>query len=139
MPCELCQVFIDEPERVLYEDEYVFVLINNVGLKPGHIMVLPKRHADDLADLSAEEAKAFVDCVDKAMRVIEANYEDAPISFLNGWKYRTQKHLHMHVLPSKNSLRGLFVKAEGCPERSLISQADQLEMISKLKPAFQKI
>lgn len=80
-------------------------------------MILPVRHAEQLRDLTPDESSAFLKAIDRAMLAMTEAYEETPMCLVNGWKYRTQPHLHAHVLPSKNNLRGLYSASEGLEER----------------------
>lgn len=136
MPCELCTIIIDEPGRILYEDALAFTAVNIEPIKSGHVMILPKRHVENLADLFPEEATAFLRCIDRAMTALAGLYDETPICFVNGWKHRTLPHLHAHVLPSRSNLRGLFSAAEGSPSRTRMDSVALAAMAEHLRPAF---
>ena len=134
--CVFCEVQHNERHRILYQDEYVFVLLNLEPVKEGHLLILPVRHAQDLKDLTPEEAYAFLQAVDRCMAAVTESFEDAPMCLVNGWKYRTQPHLHAHVLPSKNSLRGLYVASEGVEHRRRADEEELKRVAEKLKKYF---
>lgn len=135
MNCVLCDSLRDEPGRILYKDDHVFVLINIEPLKEGHVIILPVRHAEQLGDLTPDESSAFLKAIDRCMHAVTEAY-DAPMCLVNGQKYRSQAHLHAHVLPSKNGLRGLYTAAEGLEHRKRADD-DVLDRIKEtLKPYF---
>jgi len=136
MDCVLCESRLGEPHRVIYQDRYVFVLVNIEPLKEGHVMILPVRHAENLQDLNPEEAQSFLQTIDKSMLAVTEAYKETPMCLINGWKYRTQPHLHAHVLPSKNALRGLYAASEGLHERVRADEATLERIAFALKGYF---
>ena len=136
MSCSLCTVLEEEKYRVVFRDEFVFVALNFEPLKAGHLIVLPIRHIENLSDLSADEARAFNSAIDQSMRALALNSEETPMCFLNGWKRRSQPHFHMHIILSKESMRGLFVAAEGCPYRQRVTSEALVSMADQLRPLF---
>lgn len=116
--CALCRALTLEAERVVYRDDLAFVLLNFEPLKPGHLMVLPVRHVQDMGELNPEEAQAFLRLADRCQEAVRKMQHEETIFFVNGWEHRSQAHLHGHILPSKHNLRGLFVAAEGVAPRS---------------------
>lgn len=127
--CALCTSYSEDKYRIVYEDDFVFVMVNNSPLKDGHVMVLPIRHAETLSELTPQEAQAFLRITDECMRISEKLYGDAAISVVNGWKHRSEPHLHLHVVPSKHNLRGLLVASEGI-ERRVLGEESALREIA---------
>lgn len=117
MNCILCSALQNERDHILHQDAHVFILVNIEPIKEGHVMILPVRHAEQLRDLTPDESSAFLKAIDRAMLAIAEAYEETPMCLVNGWKYRTQPHLHAHVLPSKKNLRGLYAASEDLEER----------------------
>jgi histidine triad (HIT) family protein len=136
MECPLCDALEKERDRVIYTDDYVFVLVNNEPIKDGHVMILPKRHAEQLKDLSREESESFLKAIDVSMSAVTNVYGETPMCLINGWKFRTQPHLHAHVLPSKKNLRGLYAASEGLEERKRADEQTLQSIADKMKPFF---
>ncbi len=133
MNCELCNSLRDDQDRILYQDAYVFILINIEPIKEGHVMILPVRHAEQLKDLTPDESSAFLKAIDLSMKAVTEAYGETPMCLVNGWKYRTQPHLHAHVLPSKKNLRGLYSASEGLEERKRADKKTLRSIKEKLK------
>lgn len=133
MSCVLCDILKNEETRIVHKDEHVFIALNFEPLKRGHLMVLPIQHVENLGELNPESSAAFLKEIDRAMNVLAAYSEETPICIVNGWKARTQPHLHAHVLPGKYDLRGLFVQSEGVPARMKVGVEELEEVCKKLK------
>lgn len=136
MSCTLCETRTQEPGRVVYQDEHVFVLVNIEPIKDGHVMILPVRHAEQLSDLTPEESQAFLKTIDKCMSTVTQHFQETPMCLVNGWRYRSQPHLHAHVLPSKKNLRGLYTAAEGLEERKRADNETLNKMADALRAYF---
>lgn len=137
MDCVLCQARETEGFRIVHQDDLVFVMVNIEPIKDGHVMVLPVRHVAEPGELNAAEAKAFLGAVSASMAMVDAAYKEPPMTLINGLKYRTQPgHLHAHVLPSAHDSRGLYVAAEGVPERVRASRDTLTEMTERFKKHF---
>jgi len=138
MNCVLCDSLAIEKDRVIYQDDRIFILVNSEPLKDGHIMILPVRHAEQLSDLSPEESQSFLQAIDKCMLAVTEAYGETPMCLINGWQFRTQAHLHAHVLPSKNNLRGLYSAAEGLEERKRVDRTVLNKTACILRPFFRQ-
>lgn len=136
MDCALCAARYAEAYRVIYQDDHVFVLLNVEPLKDGHAMILPIRHAENLKDLTPEESRAFLVAIDQCMEAMTRVFDHAPMCHVNGWKHRSQPHLHAHVLPSAGSMRELYVAAEGAPRRRRANEDELRAMAERLMIAF---
>lgn len=135
MDCELCKA-VDEDYRVVYRDEYVVVVTNYEPLKQGHVMVMPIRHAEQMSDLTADEAYAFLQAADRSMWAITKLCADPPLYVVNGWQHRSQPHLHAHVVPSKMHLRSLLQTAEGVDERKRVDEVTLQHMTDDVKKFY---
>ncbi len=128
--CSLCDSYANEKYRVIYDDGTVFVMMNNQPLKDGHVIILPVRHAENMADLTPAEAGGIFALMERCMRAAEKFGGESSFAAVNSQVHRSQPHFHAHVLPSKVGLRGLLVAAEGVDFRSFADTAT-LEQNSK--------
>ncbi|MFZ2803930.1 MAG: HIT family protein [Patescibacteria group bacterium] len=135
MECALCTAQ-EEGYRIVYKDEYVVVMVVREPMKLGHVMVLPIRHVREVGELTPVESVAFLRTVDACMHLIEQEFEDGPMCFLNGWKFRTQEHVHVHVLPCKEGQRELVATNEGIDPRPVVSHETLANMADQMRPLF---
>jgi diadenosine tetraphosphate (Ap4A) HIT family hydrolase len=95
--CPFCS-----PEKVLFENELAFAIPDKYPVRPGHTLVIPKRHVPSFFDLSDEEVLACFDLIKKAKGDIDEEY--APDGYKIGINIgrssgQTVMHVHMHVVP----------------------------------------
>lgn len=104
--CVFCALLeLDEPDgaRVLAREDLAFVALAKYPYNPGHLLVLPVRHAGDLEDLSAEESAAITNLIHRSLRALRATSD--PEGFNVGLNLGRAAgagipgHLHWHVVP----------------------------------------
>ena len=83
------------------------VILNAYPYGSGHLLVLPNRGVERLSELTGEESTALWRTVERAVNVIEAEYQPGGINVgLNQGRAAgagVPDHLHVHVLPRWSS------------------------------------
>lgn len=128
MKCELCD--LTNP-GIIYYDSYCYSKVILEPIKEGHLLILPKRHVENLADLKPKESQAILNLLERLRKIISKVYKEDSIIVMNTGKYSSQKHLHFHILPSKGGLRHLFSKYENTPFKKEIT-VQELNRISDI-------
>ncbi len=101
--CLFCHPKLQE---VLDENELCLTLIDNHPVSAGHCLIVPKRHADDIFEMTPAEAAAAHQLLLRARQRLQN--EDPSISGfnsgLNSGKSAGQSvfHAHMHVIPRRD-------------------------------------
>jgi ATP adenylyltransferase len=103
--CFFCKKLKEKKNKknlVLYEGEYVFVIMNKYPYNNGHLMVVPKRHCLDLEQLLETELKELFDLLKTSIRVLKASIH--PHGFNIGINIGKmggagENHLHIHIVP----------------------------------------
>lgn len=105
MSCLFCKIAEAEiPAKVIYEDETVLAFLDIKPINPGHVLVIPKEHADSLADVSPEHlmrvAAAGKKIAEALRQALSSKCEGVNL-FLADGKAAGQEvgHLHLHVIP----------------------------------------
>lgn len=105
-------VFCDDVRRagdVLAEDEKVWIVLHDDWAVRGHAMIVWKRHVENIADLTAEEAAHFAAAHHRAERVLLAA-TGAARAILMKLGIATP-HLHLHIYPVAAALDRAAVMA----------------------------
>jgi diadenosine tetraphosphate (Ap4A) HIT family hydrolase len=97
--CPFCKI---ESDRILWQDDRVFIIYDGFPISQGHALIIPKRHIESFFDATTEERDALLAGLDTAKQVIENNYE--PDSYNIGINDgqaagQTVAHLHIHLIP----------------------------------------
>lgn len=103
MDCLFCKIAGKTiPSEVVYEDESVLAFLDIHPLAPGHTLIVPRVHSDNLLDLpDADVAKVFLS-VKKVTALLAEKL--APAGFTIGINHgriggQLVDHLHIHVIP----------------------------------------
>ena len=104
--CVFCQVLEggeDEKVRIAYRGKHCFVILNTYPYTPGHAMIVPYEHLDELQKLPAEAAHEMMGLSQKMEGVLRQLYHPDGVNLgMNIGKAAgagVAGHIHMHVLP----------------------------------------
>jgi ATP adenylyltransferase len=103
--CFFCKKLKEKKDRknlILYQGEYVFVVMNKYPYNNGHLMIVPKRHYLDLEQLDNKELEELFDLLRASIKVLKACFR--PHGFNIGINIGKvggagEDHLHLHVVP----------------------------------------
>ncbi|WP_430737203.1 HIT family protein [Psychrobacter sp. VH5] len=109
------------PYHKVFEDDKTLAFMDIMPQAKGHVLVIPKQEAIDLADLEPEYAAAVLMTAKKVMQAQRQVFEREGIiqMQLNGSQAgQTVFHYHVHLIPSSIHELG----------RHAVTQADQGEL-----------
>lgn len=103
--CILCLIN-DDSEAVInltvYREEHFAVSVNLYPYNPGHVMIFPTRHVEDVRELTSEEETALLRVQRGILEVLDRTHTPAGynIGFNMGLAAGASiSHLHLHVIP----------------------------------------
>lgn len=101
--CIFCKIINSEiPCYKVYEDDVVLAFLDIKPLNPGHILVVPKNHYENLEEINETELAALILVVKKIGRMIKEKLGAAGynVSENNGQVAGQEvPHLHFHIIP----------------------------------------
>lgn len=103
MDCLFCKIADKKiASEIIYEDEKVLVFLDISPLSKGHAVVIPKKHAENIIDLPAEEVLPVFSAVKKVTALLQEKL--SPKGFTIGINHgrvggQLVDHLHIHVIP----------------------------------------
>jgi histidine triad (HIT) family protein len=103
--CLFCRIVAGEiPAEVVAETETAFAFRDVNPQAPLHVLVVPRRHAVDAADLADADPEALAELVRVARRVAaEAGHDSYRLVFNTGAQAgQTVFHTHLHVLAGRS-------------------------------------
>ncbi len=97
----------DDPKNyILYRGSLCFVMLNAYPYNPGHLMVAPYRHVDNVEGLSDDELLQLFDLVRKSTRALTEAYNPQGFNIgINQGRVAgagIEDHIHAHVVPRWN-------------------------------------
>ena len=101
--CLFCAILDgDLPSFKLYEDEYFYVMLDRFPKCLGHTLILPKKHAANIFELSEEDAQKLIPLTQKVAAALQQvlNFDGLNLLQNNGAAAGQQVfHFHLHLIP----------------------------------------
>ena len=116
------------PASVVYEDEQVVAFLSNRPVNEGHTLVVPKKHYENIYEISEEEAAYLFKIVKRVAHAVRDAMDAEGIRIVQnngGAAGQVIFHLHVHVIPMKPQEGFSHGKAYRRPSNS--RNADELE------------
>jgi histidine triad (HIT) family protein len=101
--CIFCKITKKEiPAEIIYEDETTIAVLDVNPRAPGHTMILPKIHAENILDLSEAATGLVFNAVKKTTEILKNGLK--PDGFTTGINQgraggQIVDHLHIHIIP----------------------------------------
>ena len=132
MECLFCKIINKEINtEIIYEDDNVLALLDIHPRAPGHAMVIPKKHAENILDLPDDKIEPVFKAVKKVTEMI--NKTLSPDGFtigINHGKVSGQAidHLHVHIIPRWKNDHGDSIHSvvNNPPKESIKDIADKI-------------
>lgn len=103
MDCIFCKIAKGEiPSKTIYEDAEFRVILDLGPAAKGHALILPKKHADNLYELSDETAASAMKLARKMALLMREKLHCDGLNLVqnNGAAAgQTVSHFHMHIIP----------------------------------------
>ena len=101
--CIFCKIVKGEiPSFKVYEDEQVFAFEDINPISPGHTLIVPKKHAQDLWEISDDDLSAVHSASKKIIDAIKDALRPSGVACLqlNGpGANQVVLHYHLHLVP----------------------------------------
>lgn len=140
--CIFCRIAAGElPASVVYDDEFTMAFLDIQPITQGHVLVIPKNHAQSLETLSQEDACRVMQVsqiISNALRVSDLRCDGVNLFLADGAAAGQEvDHVHMHVIPRypEDGAENLFIIGQKQqPNRDRLD-----EDARKIKEAIEKI
>ena len=129
--CIFCQIVAGElPSQRVDEDEHTIAFMDISPATDGHALVIPRRHARDLLEISHEDLSATAAAAQRLARRMKERLDADGVNLINSCgapAWQTVFHFHIHVIPryEGDPLRLPWTPTEGDSER-IARAAEQL-------------
>ncbi len=132
--CIFCGILAGEiPSTTIAQSERVIAFMDINPVTPGHTLVIPRSHATDLFDTTAEDLAACVRLAQQIAGRAKDRLGADGVNLLNcsgeaAWQ--TVFHFHIHVIPRFKDQPGK--DCIGLPWESVPSNLDEIKRIGNL-------
>src|SRR5207244_6765568 len=119
---------------IVFEDQHSIAFLDIHPLNPGHTLVVPKKHYQNMVEMPPKEVGRVFVSVAKVMRgVMKASKADGINIGQSNGRAASQAvfHMHVHVIP-----RYIHELPEGFPERKNASIVELVQISRQIKAAM---
>ena len=106
-PCVFCELLAGRFDKGLVEEtELTLTLVNIRQFEVGQALVIPRRHAPTILDLTDDELHAIMRAVRRVSEAMVRAYSPDGITLYNNNGVASMQevpHFHMHVVPRRKS------------------------------------
>lgn len=102
-PCSFCNSSVIAKQKI-YEDNQVIVLYDYKPIIEGHCLILPKRHVEQLHDLTDQEVCSIKRGISTLFKAAQKTYQATSyLIFQKNGEHAGQSvpHVHVHFLPRR--------------------------------------
>jgi histidine triad (HIT) family protein len=103
--CVFCDIIAGRaPGHVVYEDDLTLALVDPRQHNPGHVLVVPRTHIDDIRELDPRTGAALMDTLIKIARAVDHAFPNEGMSLwhsIGPAAFQEVPHMHMHVHPRR--------------------------------------
>lgn len=91
-----------EPSWKVYETEHAYAFLDRFPAVPGHTLVVPRKHADDIWDIGREDAGRLMEAAHDVAALLDSRLKPDGMTMFQanrapGWQ--TVFHMHIHLVP----------------------------------------
>jgi len=108
--CIFCKIIEGAiPSAKIYEDEHVYAFMDIMPVSKGHVLLIPKKHIENVYDFSEEEASRLFTAAPKIANALKAEFEPVGMNLLsnNGAPAgQSVFHFHLHFIPRYDNTDG---------------------------------
>lgn len=103
--CSFCKIIKGElPSNKIYENShvYVFAPLKEDIISKGHMLIIPKKHYENIYDITNEELEHVVEVAKHIAEKLKEKYKAEGINLLHASGKAAQQsafHFHMHLIP----------------------------------------
>jgi histidine triad (HIT) family protein len=111
--CIFCKLVNNEiPSLRVYEDDNTVAFMELNPSAPGHVMVILKKHGNNILEYSQEQLGILMGSVQKVVKKIEKVLKPDSITIgINHKERRGVPHLHVHLIPRWENDKGGIIQS----------------------------
>ncbi len=97
--CVFCEMPVS---AYVIGNNYFYGLFDKYPVTEGHLLIIPKRHAETLFELTEDERRALFEIMEDGKALLEKKFNPAGFNFgINQGLTagQTIPHLHLHIIP----------------------------------------
>ena len=129
--CIFCDIANKKiPSKIVYEDSFTLAFLDLSPVNPGHTLIIPKKHFENVLDLDEEYAEHLGKAIVKVTNLLKTKLNVKNLNVINNsgkLSGQTVMHLHFHLIPRKeNDNLVINFNESNAKEEDLIRVYEQL-------------
>ncbi len=131
--CIFCELE-KHKEHIIYEDECTYVIHDKYPVVKGHLLVIPKKHYENIMEMPDKELSDLIKTVKKMQLLLMEKMEVKGFTIKQNWQpfvkdnHLVIHHVHFHIVPRKFNDK-LAIKLE----RMKLNNNEIKEIVEKIK------
>jgi histidine triad (HIT) family protein len=117
--CAFCQIALGKlPASIVHEDETTMAFVDLRQFHPGHVLVIPREHFNDVRDLDARAGAALMSMLTRVTRAVASAFPNMGFSLwhsIGEAAFQEVPHLHIHIHPRTRDDNFLRVYPQDLP------------------------
>ena len=101
--CIFCKIVAGEiPASKVYEDDHFLAFLDISQVTPGHTLVIPKKHARNLLEMTPDETADLFNIVSRVTKKVESATQPQGMNIISNMEEiagQSVFHTHVHILP----------------------------------------
>ena len=101
--CIFCKIVAGEiPASKVYEDDHFLAFLDISQVTPGHTLVIPKKHARNLLEMTPDETADLFNVVSTVTKKVENATQPQGMNIISNMEEiagQSVFHTHVHILP----------------------------------------
>lgn len=101
--CIFCKIVAGEiPASKVYEDDHFLAFLDISQVTPGHTLVIPKKHARNLLEMTPDETATLFNIVSRVTKKVESATQPQGMNIISNMEEiagQSVFHTHVHILP----------------------------------------
>ena len=139
--CAFCRIVCcQEPSSIVCEDELAIAFMDLRQFNPGHTLIIPKKHMNDVRDFDSKTGLALMTMISRVTQAVASLFPNQGLSLwhsIGEAAFQEVPHLHVHVQPrlTGDEMLQVYPRNPDTPERSVLDHyADVLRSQLNLRP-----
>lgn len=104
--CPFCRMAKHElPAIVVYEDNDILAIMDLYPATPGHVLVLPKEHIENIYEMTTDLGSRIMDTAIAVSKAIKQKLSPDGLNLIQSNELaagQTISHFHLHIVPRHN-------------------------------------
>ncbi|KAM0754732.1 HIT-like protein [Meredithblackwellia eburnea MCA 4105] len=137
--CTFCEIVSGVQDCwKIYEDDDCLAFLDILPIRPGHLLVIPKRHFPKVSDLPDEVSASIGRCVPRIARALCRAMDQYDFNIVSNQGYaQIVHHVHYHLVPAPTASKPIRSGWASLVGREELDEDEAAVIVAKVKQELQ--